>query len=123
MRRGVLWALLSAALFGATAPVAKLLLPSSGPIALGGLLYLGAGLGLLLAGLVRKPTAEAALRRADLPTLAIMILAGGVVGPVLMLAGLARLSGMAGALLLNLEAPLTILLAVSFFGEHLAPLE
>ena len=123
MRRGVLYALLSAALFGATAPFAKLLLPEAGPIALGGLLYLGAGLGLALAGLLRAPPPEAALGRADLPTLAVMILAGGVVGPALMLAGLARLSGMAGALLLNLETPLTILLAVAFFGEHLGPLE
>src|SRR5215468_6171441 len=123
MRRGVFYALLSAALFGATAPVAKLLLPEAGPIALGGLLYLGAGIGLALAGLLRAATPEAGLRRADLPTLALMIVAGGVVGPALMLAGLARLSGMAGALLLNLEAPLTIVLAVAFFGEHLASLE
>jgi len=36
-----------------------------------------------------------------------------------MLIGLARLSAVAGALLLNLEAPFTILLAVLLFGEHL----
>jgi len=42
-----------------------------------------------------------------------------MVGPVLMLIGLARLSAVAGALLLNLEAPFTILLAVLLFGEHL----
>ncbi|HEY4729681.1 MAG TPA: hypothetical protein VIH41_01030, partial [Myxococcales bacterium] len=40
-------------------------------------------------------------------------------GPVLMLFGLARLSGLAGSLLLNLETPFTIALAVLVFGEHL----
>ena len=72
---------------------------------------------------MRRPPPEAALRRSDLPTLFGMIVAGGIIGPALMLAGLVRLSGMAGALLLNLEAPLTMLLAVAFFGEHLSPLE
>jgi drug/metabolite transporter (DMT)-like permease len=36
-----------------------------------------------------------------------------------MLVGIARLSGVSGALLLNLEAPLTALLAVLIFREHL----
>jgi drug/metabolite transporter (DMT)-like permease len=121
--RGLVDALLAAALFGATAPVAKLLLGGAGPLLLGGLLYLGAGLGLILAAALRPPSPEAALRRADAATLGAMIVAGGVLGPALMLAGLVRLSATAGALLLNLEAPATILLAVVFFGEHLARLE
>jgi drug/metabolite transporter (DMT)-like permease len=37
-----------------------------------------------------------------------------------MLFGLARLSGLAGSLLLNLETPFTIALAVLVFGEHLS---
>ncbi|XYH95029.1 hypothetical protein ACMHYB_45610 [Sorangium sp. So ce1128] len=36
-----------------------------------------------------------------------------------MLSGLARVSGLAGSLLLNLEAPLTMALAVVLFREHL----
>lgn len=44
---------------------------------------------------------------------------GGVIGPVLMLTGLRRVSGVAGALLLNLEALFTILLAVIVFGDRL----
>jgi len=42
-----------------------------------------------------------------------------MVGPLLMLFGLARVSATAGALLLNLEGPLTALVAVAAFGEHL----
>jgi drug/metabolite transporter (DMT)-like permease len=38
---------------------------------------------------------------------------------VLLLIGIARLSALSSALLLNLEGPLTMLLAVALFGEHL----
>lgn len=112
--------LAAAVLFGSSAPVAKSLLPSSGPFMVAGLLYLGAGLGLSALAPLLGAGAEARLRRADWTTLAGMIAAGGVVGPLLLLAGLARLSGSSASLLLNLEAPLTIALAVLFFGESIS---
>src|SRR5262245_45787800 len=124
--RGAVYGLLAAALFGASAPLAKRLLPTTGVLALAGLLYLGAGLSLTLyRGLRRAWTGadararEAPLRRADYPLLAGVLLLGGMAGPLLMLFGLSRLTGVASALLLNLEAPLTILLAVALFREHL----
>ena len=46
MKTGVLLALLSAALFGASTPLAKIVLGSVDPWTMAGLLYLGAGLGL-----------------------------------------------------------------------------
>jgi drug/metabolite transporter (DMT)-like permease len=49
-----------------------------------------------------------------------MVAAGGIAGPLLLLAGLARLPGGEASLLLNLEAPFTIGLALLFFGESLA---
>jgi drug/metabolite transporter (DMT)-like permease len=114
--------LLAALLFGLSAPASKLLLPTLSPLLLAGLLYLGAGVSLGLAWLVRrapKKAKEAPLRRADLGLLAGIVILGGVLGPVLMLSGLQRVSGVAGALLLNLEAPLTLALALVVFGEHL----
>jgi drug/metabolite transporter (DMT)-like permease len=48
-----------------------------------------------------------------------MILAGGIVAPVLLLLGLERVSGVTGSLLLNLEEPLTIVVGVAIFREHL----
>ena len=51
--------------------------------------------------------------------LAAITASGGVLGPVLMLVGLGRVSGLAGSLMLNLEAPFTMLLAVLLFREHL----
>src|SRR4051812_18801302 len=107
--RGAAFGLAAAALFGASAPLSKLLLPRAAPLALAALLYLGAGLGLaafqLVRGTRRQRAQEAGLRRADVPLLAGVILFGGMLGPWLMLVGLTRVSGLAGSLLLNLEAP------------------
>ena len=47
MRPAILAALVSALLFGASTPVAKVLLEQLPPLALAGNLYLGAGVGLL----------------------------------------------------------------------------
>ena len=68
---GVPIAIASAVTFGATAPLAKLLLGGMDAQLLAGLLYLGAGVGLGLLHLgravLRRPAAEAPLRRADMP--------------------------------------------------------
>jgi drug/metabolite transporter (DMT)-like permease len=122
---GVLCGLLAAALFGASAPVAKLLLPSAGPLLLAGLLYVSAGLCLTAFRLLqalrprRAASREAPLRRADYFLLSLIVIFGGILGPLLMLWGLARTAGVTAALLLNMEAPLTMLVAVSLFGEQL----
>ena len=49
----IFYALLAAALFGASTPFAKLLLGDIPPVLLAGLLYLGSGMGLSVARLVR----------------------------------------------------------------------
>jgi len=119
---GALCGVSAAMLFGASAPVSKLLLPAIPPLLLAGLLYLGAGLALSLYMLVRPErheAREAKVTRRDLGLLLGITVTGGIFGPVLMLVGLQRVSGLAGSLLLNLEAPFTILLAVLVFGEHL----
>ena len=66
---------------------------------------------------------EAPVRRADAGLLAGVILTGGMLGPFLMLWGLERLSGVLTSLLLNLEAPFTVLIAILVFREHLVRLE
>ncbi len=119
-RRGTAAALAAAALFGASMPAAKILVARTPPLMLGALLYLGAGVGLtVLRAAGAGARGEATLRRADLPLLLAMTVAGGLVAPVLLLVGLRHVSAVAGALLLNLEAPFTVLLAVGMFGEHL----
>lgn len=120
--RGAALALAAATLFGASSPIAKLLLPGAGPLMLAGLLYLGAGLGLVMVRVLpglTSPGREAPLRASDAPLLAGIAVAGGVLGPILMLFGLGRLPAITSSLLLNLEAPFTMLLAIAVFGEHL----
>jgi drug/metabolite transporter (DMT)-like permease len=109
----------AAALFGLSAPLAKRLLEVASPVLLAGLLYLGAAAGLWLHRALRPATREAGLMRGDVGRLAGVVVMGGLVGPVLMLLGLSRVTALTGSLLLNLEAPLTILLAVAVFREHL----
>jgi drug/metabolite transporter (DMT)-like permease len=120
---GPAFALGAAVLFGLSTPAAKLLVGAADPWLLAGLLYLGSGVGLGLWRLgrqaVQRAAAEPRLQRGDLPWLAGAILAGGIVGPVLLMFGLAGGSATQAALLLNLEAPLTALLAWSAFREHL----
>jgi drug/metabolite transporter (DMT)-like permease len=118
---GALAALASAALFGASTPLAKLLLGTTDPQLLAGLLYLGSGCGLALVRPLRRrdPTApaEAALGRRDWPWLAAAILAGGVLAPVLLLWGLARTPATTASLLLTLEGVLTLGIAWLAFHE------
>lgn len=118
-RRGAIAGLTAAMLFGLSAPLAKLLLSVAvAPILLAGLFYLGAGLGLTLLRGASAPAPGEALAREDLPAMAGVILLGGILGPAFMMLGLSRVSAMAGSLLLNLEAPLTIVIAIAAFGER-----
>ena len=114
-RAGIAFALLSAAAFGASTPVAKILLASIDPWILAGVLYLGAGVGLAavhgLRGLVGPAGAEAPLRRSDVPRLLVAILAGGVLGPLLLMYGLAGTDAAGASLLLEAEGLATMAIA------------
>jgi drug/metabolite transporter (DMT)-like permease len=120
---GAPFAIASAALFGASTPLAKLLLGGgTSPWLLAGLLYLGAGMGLGVIQLGRAvlgpDRTEAALRRADLPWLGLIVFFGGVLGPVLLMLGLASTSASSAALLLNLEGLATMVIAWIVFREN-----
>jgi drug/metabolite transporter (DMT)-like permease len=113
-------ALLAAAAFGLSTPLAKFLLGDMSPWALASLLYLGSGIGLGLITLFRRKdgTSEARLSRADMPWLLGTIFFGGIAGPILLLLGLTTTDGASASLLLNLEAVFTLLLAWLVFKEH-----
>ncbi len=119
MNRNVLFALLAAALFGASTPFAKLLVGNTPPVLLAGLLYLGSGLGLTLIRLVRdRGWQPSGLSRAEWPWLLGAIFFGGVAGPVALMFGLLTTSGSSASLLLNLEAVLTAAIAWVVFKEN-----
>ena len=116
-------AILSAALFGASTPFAKLLLGGGvDPWMLAGLLYLGSGVGLGIVEIVRRAagraSSEAPLRRGDFPWLALIVLSGGVVAPVLLMLGLAATPASTASLLLNLEGLATMAIAWLVFREN-----
>jgi drug/metabolite transporter (DMT)-like permease len=117
-QRYALLALAAAALFGASTPLAKLLLADTSPGLLAGLLYLGSGAGLaLVRALRRRRTAEAPLQARDLPWLAGAVLSGGIAAPLLLLWGLAGTNASGVSLLLNLESLATALIAALVFRE------
>jgi len=116
--QGIALALVSAALFGASTPLAKALLSELGPFTLAGLLYLGAALAMAPV-LARERPARRQLDARNRWRLAGAIGAGGVAGPLLLLAALRLADAASVALLLNLELAATAVLGVALFGEHL----
>jgi drug/metabolite transporter (DMT)-like permease len=122
-QRYALVALLAAALFGASTPLAKLLQADITPGLLAGLLYLGSGAGLALTklalGLVR-PSTEPPLQAGDYPWLAGAVVSGGIAAPLLLMWGLAGASASGVSLLLNMEGIMTALIAALVFKEAIA---
>jgi len=116
-------ALAAALLFGASTPLAKLLVGGTHPLLLAGLLYLGSGLGvgiLLAARAASRTTQPGTLRipLKELPWLAGAILFGGVLGPALLMLGLTQVGAASASLLLNVEGVLTAMLAWVVFKEN-----
>ena len=117
-RAAILYALVAAALFGASTPLAKLLVGEIAPLLLAGLLYLGSGIGLLLWFSLRRRERGSNLSKSEVPWLAGAIATGGVLGPVLLMTGLIRSDASTAALLLNLEAVFTAVIAWVVFREN-----
>jgi drug/metabolite transporter (DMT)-like permease len=120
---GAALAIGAAVLFGASTPLAKLLLREGlAPQLLAGLFYLGSGVGLSLLLLLRRlmgsGAGEARLRLSDLPQLSVAVLLGGAVAPVLLMAGLARTTAASASLLLNLEGLVTMAIAWLVLREN-----
>jgi drug/metabolite transporter (DMT)-like permease len=124
-RLPLVFAVASAVLFGMGTPFAKLLLGDIPPVALAGLLYLGALVGLSLYDIFRRITSDqqevskSRLGRNDAPWLAGAIVAGGIVAPISLMTGLTMISGFSASLLLNLEGAATAIIATMLFKEHL----
>jgi len=114
---GVLAALTAAMLFGIATPLAKLLLETTSPWILAGLLYLGSGVGLFIyRQVVRAPSVQ--LLPKDRLWFAGAVLAGGIIAPVLLMVGLSGMSAADASLMLNAESVFTTLLAWFVFKEN-----
>ena len=124
--RAALPAIAATLLFGASTPLAKLLVGDIPPLLLAGLLYLGSGPKLSVVLALRRarararrhPTTHLGIPRAELPWLVGAIVFGGVLGPALLMFGLTQTSGAAASLLLNVEGVLTAVIAWMVFKEN-----
>lgn len=121
--RAALPALAAALLFGASTPLAKLLVGNMPPLLLAGLLYVGSGIGLgalLLLRLSRDPSAARQMQvpRREVPWLLGAIVFGGVLGPALLMWGLTHSDAATASLLLNVEGVLTAVIAWMVFKEN-----
>lgn len=120
-RKATLFALGAAALYAVNIPLSKLLLQRVEATMLAALLYLGAGVGMLLAGLIRRGVTRqrpqaAPLTRKELPyTLAMVLL--DILAPILLMLGISRTSPANVSLLNNFEIVATSLIALIVFKE------
>ena len=116
---GQLAGLAAAITFGASAPFTAAFAGGASPILVAGLLYGGAAVVLVPVAAVRVARGQARPPGpGQWPDLAVLTILGGIVGPVLLVVGLERLSSSVASLLLNLEAVATVLIGALAFREH-----
>lgn len=113
---GVLLAVLAAVAFGVTTPIVAWAGHTVGPFATAALLYIGAAVTALILELSTSRSAPG-VKRADSWRIIAIAVAGAAVAPTLLAWGLQRTGATTGALLLNLEAVFTVLLARALYRE------
>ena len=114
------YAILAAALYAINVPLSKVLLNYVDPTMMASFLYLGAGIGLFLFGIVEKLIGKGEkkepLTKKELPyTIAMVIL--DIVAPILLMLGIARTNSANVSLLNNFEIVATSIVALVVFKE------
>ena len=130
MRTAILFALLAAALYALNAPLSKLLLADVAPSMMAALLYLGAGLGMLVLGLLRRSSpsedrndpdqAVSRLFARDMLPFTLGMIALDIAAPILLMAGIRMSSPESASLLNNFEIVATSLIALLLFRERIS---
>ena len=122
-QKGILLAVLAAALYAISTPLSKLLLAELPPTFLAAFLYLGAGVGMsavsLFQGVASKKQIENRLDKSDTPYVIGMILLD-VAAPILLLFGLRSATPENVSLLNNFEIVATALIALLIFKEKIS---
>ena len=115
-KRAIFYAVLAAALYALNAPVSKLLLMQIPSTMMAGLLYLGAGIGMLLMEKMNQNKQEQPLTKKELPfTVAMVVL--DIAAPIFLMIGLTKCSAANASLLNNFEIVATSLIALFIFRE------
>lgn len=120
-KRAIFLGILAGLLFGIATPVSKLLLNSLSSYSMAGLLYLGAAL-IFLPDMLKnyRDDFAPALIKSNALKLAGIILFGGMLGPLFLLAGLKSAQSTSVSIWLNFELIATATLGMLFFKEHLS---
>lgn len=116
----MLYAILAAALYAINVPLSKLLLNYVEPTMMASFLYLGAGLGLFIYGLVEKKIGrnerKESLTKKELPyTIAMVVL--DIMAPILLMLGITMTNSANVSLLNNFEIVATSIIALFIFRE------
>jgi drug/metabolite transporter (DMT)-like permease len=112
-------ALLSAVFFGLSTPLSKMLILEANPFLLAGLLYLGAGLGLIPFGISGLKYELPIKSKSNFKYLIGIIVIGGILAPVFLLGAIKIASAASVSLWLNLELVATAFLGAFLFKDYL----
>lgn len=118
--RAIIFAILAAALYAINVPLSKILLNYVEPTMMASFLYLGAGLGLFVYGLIEKAIGNSErkdpLTKKELPyTVAMVVL--DIAAPILLMLGIAGTNSANVSLLNNFEIVATSIIALVVFKE------
>ena len=122
-RIAIFYAILAAALYAINVPLSKLLLNHVDATMMAAFLYLGAGIGLFIYGLVERMTGKEIKRepltKKELPyTIAMVVL--DIIAPILLMFGISFTSSANASLLNNFEIVATSLIALFIFKEAIS---
>ena len=124
IKKGIIFAVLAAALYAINAPFSKVLLDFMPPTLMAGFLYIGAGIGMLLIAIIRKIRGishkEQGLTKDELPYTIAMILLD-IVAPICLMYGLKKTTAANASLLNNFEIVATAIIALIVFNEKISP--
>jgi drug/metabolite transporter (DMT)-like permease len=124
MLSGQFLAILSAALFGVSPVLCKMLIGEMSPALLAGLLYLGSGIGLQLYLLLTGRSSIQELGRISSQSRSRLLgalLSGGIIAPLCLTYGIKYGTASEVTLLLNLETVSTTLISWMVFKEYIGP--
>lgn len=121
-RKAIGFAVLAAALYAINSPISKVLLKSVPSTLMAAFLYLGAGIGMLMVGVIQKRShkyKENKLTRKELPyTLGMIVL--DIAAPICLMVGLSMTTAANASLLNNFEVVATSLIALFLFHEKIS---
>jgi len=126
---GYVGAIVSAILFGASSTLNKITLEAVNPLIVAGMIYFVGGIFLFIVhlsplhrkvlALFETPTeTETSISKKDYRILALVILCGSIIAPLMLLHGLSEITAINAALLLSTESLFTVLIAFAFLQER-----